>query len=109
MPLTAAEKNWLTAYRKALAREGPAVRRLVVFGSKARGDDRLDSDLDVLLIVRNEAAARKRPLRRIGYLLAAGGELVPSILAYTEAEWDSRKRSGSSFRQAVERDGVQIL
>jgi predicted nucleotidyltransferase len=109
MPLTAAEKTWLTAHRQALARQGSAVRRLVLFGSKARGDDWLDSDLDVLLIVRNEAAARKRQLRRIGYLLAAGGELVPSILAYTEAEWESRKRSGSPFRHAVERDGVQIL
>jgi hypothetical protein len=68
-----------------------------------------ESDVDVILIVKNEAGARKRELRRIGYLLAAKTEVLPSILAYTEEEWESRKRSGSSFRKAVERDAMRIV
>jgi hypothetical protein len=42
-------------------------------------------------------------------LLAATGETVPSILVYTETEWESRKRSGSPFRRNVERDEVRVL
>ena len=69
-----------------------------------------ESDVDVILIVKNEAGARKRELRRIGYLLAAKTEVLPSILAYTEEEWESRKRSGSSFRKAVEeRDALRVV
>jgi hypothetical protein len=34
---------------------------------------------------------------------------VPSILAYTEAEWEQRKASGSPLRKAVERDAVTVL
>jgi hypothetical protein len=46
---------------------------------------------------------------KIGYLLAATGEAVPSIMAYTESEWERLRRSGSPFRRAVERDEVQVL
>jgi hypothetical protein len=42
-------------------------------------------------------------------LLAAKTDALPSILAYTQEEWESRKRSGSSFRQAVERDAVRFF
>jgi predicted nucleotidyltransferase len=82
---------------------------MVIYGSKARGDAHPDSDLDVLLVVKNEADALRRPLRRLGYTLAVALEALPSILVYTRAEWDRRKQSGSPFRQAVERDAVPVL
>jgi uncharacterized protein len=81
---------------------------MLIYGSKARGQAHAESDLDVLLIVKNNSGKLKRELRRIGYLLAAKTEALPSILAYTQDEWESRKRSGSSFRQAVERDAVRV-
>ncbi len=104
------EQAWLDSYRKALEKKHPgAVERMVIYGSKARGEAHPDSDLDVLLIVNNNAKRLKRELRRIGYLLAATSDILPSILAYTHAEWESRRRSGSAFRQAVERDAVTIV
>jgi predicted nucleotidyltransferase len=110
MRLTSDEQVWLDAYRRALQEQHPGVvARMVIYGSKARGDDHPDSDLDVLLIVQNEAAHLKRPLRRLGYELAARSDAVPSILAYTQDEWESRKASGASFQQAVERDAVLVL
>ena len=110
MPLSRIEKSWLAAYRRAIVKVWPgAVVRLSIFGSKARGDSGPDSDLDVLLIVKDEAASFKREMRRVGYLLAATGETVPSIVVYTESEWESRKRTGSPFRRNVERDEVRVL
>jgi predicted nucleotidyltransferase len=109
LQLTTEEKAWLDAYREALEKKHPAaVQEMLIYGSKARGQAHAESDLDVLLIVKNEAGGRKRILRRIGYLLAAKTDVLPSILAYTQEEWDSRKRSGSTFRQAVERDAVRV-
>ena len=108
--LNAREQQWLNDYREALAAQHPeAVEQILLYGSKARGDAGPESDLDILLIVKNQAAARKRSLRRIGYLLAAGTDVVPSIMAYTRREWQQRKQSGSPFRRAVERDGVRVL
>ena len=109
LQLTSEEQAWLEAYREALNKQHPeAIKEMVIYGSKARGQAHADSDLDVLLIVKNDAAGLKRDLRWIGYLLAAKTDVLPSILAYTEKEWESRGRSGSTFRKAVERDGVRI-
>ena len=109
LDLTKEEQAWLEAYKEALNKQHPeAVKEMLIYGSKARGQAHADSDLDVLLVVKNDAAALKRDLRWIGYLLAAKTDVLPSILAYTEEEWESRRRSGSTFRKAVERDGVRI-
>jgi predicted nucleotidyltransferase len=110
LQLTESEQEWLDAFRAALAAEYPGVvEKILIYGSKARGDAGPDSDLDVLLIVKDHAAAQKRALRRIGYGLAAATDVVPSIMAYTCTEWEQRKQTGSPFRQSVERDGVRVL
>lgn len=110
MRLTTDEQTWLNAYCQILTVQHPGVvARMVIYGSKARGDDHPDSDLDVLLIVKNEAGHLKRQLRCIGYELAATSDAVPSILAYTQDEWESRRASGAPFQQAVERDAVPVL
>ena len=104
------ERSWLDAYRAELRSSYPdAVTRMVLYGSKARGEAGDESDLDVLLLVRNEAAGLKRILRRIGYRLSAASYAVPSILAYTEAEWAQRRRLGSPFLEAVEHDAVRVF
>ena len=110
LELTKEEQAWLDAYRKALDKKHPGtVQEMLIYGSKARGQAHAESDLEVLLIVKNEAGALKRELRRIGYLLAATTDVLPSILVYTQDEWESRKRSGSTFRRAVERDAARVL
>ena len=110
LQLTAEEQTWLDAYREAINKKhSEAVQEMLIYGSKARGQARADSDLDVLLIVKNNANALKRELRWIGYLLAAKTDVLPSIFAYTEQEWESRRRSGSTFRKAVERDAVRVV
>ena len=110
LKLTNEEQAWLDAFREALDKKHPgAVQGMFIYGSKARGQAHAESDLDVLLVVKDKAGGLKRELRWIGYLLAAKTDVLPSILAYTLEEWESRKRSGSTFRKAVERDAVRVL
>ena len=110
LKLTREEQAWLNDYRKAIEGKHPGVvHKMLIYGSKARGQAHAESDLDVLLVVTNEAGGLKKKLRRIGYLLAATSNVLPSILAYTQEEWESRRRNRSSFRQAVERDAVRVV
>ena len=104
------ENSWLDAYRNALAERHPgAVHRLLIYGSKARGDCHPESDLDVLLIVEDTARDLKRRLRQIGYGLATTSLVTPSILAYTQKEWEERKRLGFPFQLAVEHEAISVL
>lgn len=110
LTLNSDEQTWLDEYRSALKKRHPdVVLRMVIYGSKARGDAHEDSDLDVLLVVRDDAGHLKRPLRGIGYDLAVLSSAVPSILAYTQDEWEDRRMRGFPFQQAVERDAVSVL
>ena len=110
LQLRSEEQAWLDAYREDLNKKHPGtVQEMLIYGSKARGQAHAESDVDVILIVKNDAKALKRELRRVGYLLAAKTEALPSILAYTQDEWESRRQSGSSFRKAVERDAVRVV
>ncbi|MCY4482578.1 MAG: nucleotidyltransferase domain-containing protein [Spirochaetaceae bacterium] len=110
LDLSPDEQIWLDEYRRGLReRHAGVILRMVIYGSKARGDAHPDSDLDVLIIVRNDAGGLKRMLRDIGYDLAATSWAVPSILAYTQDEWRHRKEKRFSFQRAVERDAVAVL
>ena len=110
MKLTKHDKQWLNAFRRELTEKFPGmVERMLIYGSKARGEATPESDLDVLLIVPDKEAKRTRAMRDIGYLLAAEGFVVPSIMAYTVSEWERLKRTGSRFRRAVQRDEVRVL
>ena len=109
LDLTADESAWLDAYCSELRHHADKVVRVLVYGSKARGDSHDESDVDVLIIVRDDAADAKRSLRVIGYDLAATSNAVPSIMAYTLAEWQERSDRGYPFQRAVEREGVSVL
>ena len=79
--LTKVEKAWIESYRKALDEKYPdSVHEMLIYGSKARGQAHAESDLDVLLIVKNKTGRLKRTLRRIGYLLAATGPVLAGAL-----------------------------
>jgi predicted nucleotidyltransferase len=109
MKLTSEEQAWLDVYRQVLAEQfSGLVERIIIFGSKARGTSTPDSDLDVLLIIREGDWRLKDALTTPAYDLAVGTDVVPSILAYTEQEWEDRRRLRAPFWQAVDRDGVQV-
>ncbi len=104
------EQVWLDEYRQALkGQHADAVLRLVVYGSKARGDAHDESDIDLLLVVDDDAADMKRSLRRLGHELAVPSLVLPSIMAYTQSEWNQLERYHSAYHAAVEREGVTVL
>ena len=107
--LTPAEASWLQSYQMLLEREFPGrIEEISIFGSKARGDAKSDSDLDVLVVIREGNWDFKEALTRPGYDLAIGTDVVPSLHVYTIAEWAQLLKQASVFREAVERDRVTV-
>lgn len=70
----------------------------IVFGSAARGDERPDSDVDLLLLGSGEArAAARRPLGEAEMLI--GREL--DVVGYDVDDFRARARAGNAFVRRV--------
>ena len=109
LTLSREEKEFLDAYKTALDERFPGlVEDIIIYGSKARGDSGPDSDLDILLLIREGDWRTKRRVCEPAYDLAVAVEFLPSVMVYTVAEWAKRRESGSGYQRAVERDGVSV-
>ncbi len=103
------EQVWLQEYKKALEEQYPGlVQDFIIFGSKARGDAREDSDLDVLLIIREGDWRFKKQVEELGYELAIGTLAIPTILIYTVEEKVQRLQRQSSFLETVQEEGISV-
>ena len=104
------ERQWLEDFHNAMRSEyQDSVKEMVLFGSKARGDWNDDSDIDVLVIVTEPAAALKDRIIEQSARLAAGSMAVPSVLAQTEREWSRLGRAEANRHAEVERQGVRLI
>ena len=86
-------------------RHRPLLRRLGYFGSYARGDWGMGSDLDLVAIVAEADEAFDR--RALAWNLTTLP--VPAeILVYTEAEWRSLLDRGGRFARTLDREVVWL-
>lgn len=80
------------------------VQRIGYFGSYARGDWGVGSDLDLIVIVRES----DQPFERRGPAWDVTELPVPTdVLVYTEQEWRSLPRQGR-FYQTIMREGIWV-
>ena len=85
---------------------------IVLFGSVARGDDTLSSDVDLLMVWKGETPpadeweSERRNLTTSVY--AATGNTV-NATEFTRAEWDAAVARRDPLVESVERDGVLIM
>ncbi len=103
--MTPAEQKAL----RRIAREAahyPMLERLVAFGSRIRGDFRGDSDLDILILVRDIAA--KDEVIAFLYQIEMRYDVPLSPVIYTVAEYETNRRMGSRFVENVEKEGVVL-
>jgi len=106
-----AERRYLTSHwsllsgLRAALRTEPNVRLAILFGSTARGDDRSDSDVDVLVQLRS--ASRFRMLELEDRLSQAIGRAV-ELTRFSDAERDRTLLSEviADGRVLVDRDDV---
>lgn len=87
----------INAYLAALSRHGIHAEAVYLFGSRARGDARPDSDVDLIIV---SSAFRDMPVwKRWEVLGDALSEVLQPIegLAYSPEEFESKKNRPASF------------
>ena len=90
-------------------RESLPVERLILFGSKARGDDSADSDIDLLVLTRDptDRLLRRRALDLL-YPLEVRREKWFGLLLVSLHDWDHGLYQAMPIRSEIEREGVEI-
>lgn len=83
--------------------------RVVLFGSRARGDDREDSDVDLLVVVRDPLTARERRELTIAMRVAVRGSGLPKdILVTTPAGIEASRAQAATVIGPALREGVVL-
>ena len=99
----------LNAIRDKVSQILPKGASVILFGSRARGDAREDSDWDVLILLDKERITSQDiddysyPLRELGWDY---NQCINTIL-YTKRDWESSIIS--PFRENVTEDGIRLL
>ena len=97
--------DWIEAAAHCLADSLPTGSRLIVFGSRARGDAREDSDLD-LLVIEPEVTDRFAEMARLSILL--GRRLIPADVVVMSAEvFDRQKAMPNTLAWRAAREGIE--
>lgn len=78
-------------------------RRIVLFGSRARGEARPDSDLDLLIIENSDLPRYRRPPRYLRALL--GIFPAKDVVVWTPAEVDAWRDVPNAFITTALREG----
>jgi predicted nucleotidyltransferase len=105
---SAEERTLLAQCREAVRAMVPNAE-VILYGSRARGDARTDSDYDLLVLVDGEVDWRlEDQIRQRLHPLELTTGAVLTVHAYSRRAWDSPLYRAMPFTQHVERDGIVL-
>lgn len=91
-----------------LTRAAPENSKAILFGSRARGDARPDSDWDVLILL-DKGRITKSDMDEVSYPICEFGwktDMMVNPIMYTLREWEARR--GTPFYKNIMKDGIAI-
>jgi uncharacterized protein len=94
---------------KARVAERLPLSRIVLFGSRARGDNEPDSDIDVLVLLEGSVSRESEEyVRSCAWELSYENGVVIFPLVVARTEWEEGLTSASLLAVAVGNEGVEV-
>lgn len=107
--LTSQEKTFLKQFKTKLEKTlGEQFVEMRLFGSKARGDDHPDSDIDVLVIVSSDDWHIRDKVYDIATDMLLQMDVCISPKVISKNKFDQLRREGTSFIHNVSKDAITI-
>ena len=110
----AVDKETLQLIRKIILEEagnlGVEIERIILFGSRARGDYREDSDYDILIIVKGKIDRRTKVslAARIGSILTRLLDTPVDVVIVSGLYWKEYHNQPGTILYPASREGVTI-
>jgi len=90
---------------KEFAKSLKDIEKIILFGSVARGEDKGDSDVDILIISRNKQKTKDRAIRKAMDILLDTGTYI-SVKVISPLEFERLKNT--HFIAQIEKEGVLL-
>lgn len=81
---------------------------LEIFGSKIRGDFTPDSDIDILIVVKDKNVKLKDKLYDILFEIDPYYEYKISLIIYSEFEFEQNIKLESPFIEYIQKEGIRL-
>lgn len=94
--------------KKAIKRYKDKIESIILFGSVARGDAKEDSDIDILIIVKERNIEDMKEIYGIAFEVSIGHSKDISPKIYAIAEVLNRIEIGAPFIKEVLKEGVSL-
>jgi predicted nucleotidyltransferase len=108
VPLAPSDRQALAEAAAALRRQFP-VSRLILFGSKARGDDDKESDIDLLVVTtRSLSPAEKDAVVDAVFETQLTRRVVLSPLVVAQEQWDGPLWRVLPIHSQIEQEGAVL-
>lgn len=101
------EKNILDTFI-TLMREKISVHRVVLFGSRARGDAEPDSDMDVLVIVDDLTEEKEDYISECAWEAGFERGIVVVPVVFSRNDWENGPERYSLLAEAIKSEGVYL-
>ena len=102
------EKKAIIQAAKMLKEKFP-VKEVILFGSKARGDDNKESDIDLMLLTKRPIHWRERDqIIHSIFEIELKYDVVINILDKTVSEWETGIFTVFPVRKEITQDGVMV-
>jgi len=82
------------------------LEKVILFGSKARGDDTPESDIDVLILLRHEDWRLRDTLRTLGARISLQYDVLLSVRVIPPHQWAELSRYQFPFYRAIQQEGI---
>ena len=94
--------------RRVDARFPGELVRLIIFGSKVRGEATPESDVDLLAVIHSDNWRLGDEIRGVGHALELEHGVVLSIQVISQNHYERLRANGTQFFHVLEQEGVVV-
>jgi len=102
------EREILKKIKKTVSSQAPNAK-VILYGSRARGDNRSDSDIDILILLDKKKVTREDE-KRVKYPLydvEFETGMIVSALVLSKSDWESKHKI-TPFYDNVSNEGIEL-
>lgn len=103
------EKPIIEEFKRRIEQRFPGeLVRLIIFGSKVRGEATPESDVDLLAVIQSDNWRLGDEIRGVGYALELEHGVVLSIQVISRNHYERLRAGRTQFFQVLEQEGVVV-